>query len=337
MKNRQNEILSANDLSVGYRNGKRESVILSGLNLSLRQGELVCLLGANGIGKSTLLRTLSGVQPPISGTIAIAGKEISNYTQQQLSKLISIVYTDRTLAGALTVTELVSLGRHPYTGFFGRLGSEDKDMVAHAIETVGMSHKASSYIATLSDGERQKAMIARALAQETPIIILDEPTAFLDVASRIETMNSLHRLASEEHKAILLSSHDISQPLALAHRLWLLRNDRTMIEGQTESLVLSGELHNLFANRQVSFDPEIGDFIADRNFSRQVKLVCQDPLLRRWIINALKRNDIGLSDNSPDTITALSPTSIKHGSTEYNSIETLLSAITSADTEIGVV
>ena len=253
-------MLSIIDLTVGYRNGNRINEVLGHLNLSLYAGELVCLLGANGIGKSTLLRTISGVQPALRGTIEINGRDLTDYSSKELSKLIGIVYTDRTLAGALTVEELVSLGRQPYTGFFGRLDAEDRQVVADAIESVGMSHKTHDYVATLSDGERQKAMIARALAQETPIIILDEPTAFLDVASRIETMQLLRQLALSQQKAILLSTHDVGLSLPLTDRLWLVTADSTVIEGTTKQLIADGTLNNLFPGRNVAFDSSVMDF-----------------------------------------------------------------------------
>ena len=253
-------MLSTIDLTVGYRNGKRVAEVLKHLNLSLYAGELVCLLGANGIGKSTLLRTISGVQMALNGVVEVNGRDLTAYSSKELSKLVGIVYTDRTLAGALTVEELVSLGRQPYTGFFGRLDDDDHRVVADAIESVGMSHKTHDYVATLSDGERQKAMIARALAQETPIIILDEPTAFLDVASRIETMQLLRQLAQSQQKAILLSTHDVGLSLPLTGRLWLVTADSTVVEGTTEQLIADGTLNNLFPNRNVAFDSAVMDF-----------------------------------------------------------------------------
>ena len=257
-------MLSTKDLSVGYRNGNRVNEVLEHLNLWLYAGELVCLLGANGIGKSTLLRTISGIQPVLKGVIEIKGRELAAYSSRELSKLIGIVYTDRTLAGALTVEELVSLGRQPYTGFFGRLDSDDRKIVKEAIGAVGMSYKSHDYIATLSDGERQKAMIARALAQETPIIILDEPTAFLDVASRIEIMQLLRQLAQSQQKAILLSTHDVGLSLPLTDRLWLVTADSSVIEGTTEQLIANGTLNNLFPNRNVTFDSNVMDFRVKR-------------------------------------------------------------------------
>lgn len=256
-------LLTTRGLTVGYRSGHSDTAILSGLNLDLCRGEMVSLLGSNGIGKSTLLRTLTGVQYPLAGTVEVGGRPITAYTVRQLARTIAIVYTDRTHAGALTVKELVSLGRHPHTGFFGRLGSDDRRLVTNAMERVGISHKRDEHLARLSDGERQKAMIAKALAQQTPIIIMDEPTAFLDAASRIETMSLLHDLAAHDNKAILLSTHDIAPAIDLSHRLWIVKADRTLLSGSPSELIRRPDgLPDLFAGRGVTFDPDARDFKA---------------------------------------------------------------------------
>ena len=174
----QSVVIEAKDLTIGYRHGKRGEVVHSHLNFALCRGELTCLLGSNGAGKSTLLRTLAAVQPPLSGDITLLGKPLASYSPKERSREIGIVLTDKTQAGGLSVRELVALGRQPHTGFFGRLGKEDHEIIDHALEAVGMAEKASKYTAELSDGERQKVMIAKALVQECPLILLDEPTAF---------------------------------------------------------------------------------------------------------------------------------------------------------------
>ena len=255
-----NAIFTTRDLAVGYRNGKNEVTLLKDLNLSLAKGKLVALLGQNGAGKSTLLRALTCDEKPLSGTIQVNGKNLAEMSQKERSRIIGLVSTDRIQAGALTVTELVGLGRQPHTGFLGRLDEEDHAIVRQAMEDSGIISKAGEYIASLSDGERQKAMIARALAQQTPIIILDEPTAFLDVASRIETMRLLQTLAHERGKAVLLSSHDISQSLMLADELWLITTDRQVVTGTTPELVASGAMNRLFTNRSIHFNKQILDY-----------------------------------------------------------------------------
>ena len=258
--NNDNTVYTTHDLAVGYRNGKTAVTLLQGLNLSLEKGKLVALLGQNGAGKSTLLRALTCDERPISGTIKVNGRNLADMSQKDRSRLIGLVSTERIQAGALTVTELVGLGRQPHTGFLGRLDDEDHEIVRQSMEDAGIIGKANEYMASLSDGERQKAMIARALAQQTPIIILDEPTAFLDVASRIETMRLLQTLAHDRGKAVLLSSHDISQSLMLADELWLITTDRHVITGSTDELVASGAMDRLFDNRSIHFNNQILDY-----------------------------------------------------------------------------
>lgn len=259
MKN-NNAILTTHHLAVGYRNGKQQVTLLSDLNLRLERGKLVALLGQNGAGKSTLLRALTCDERPLDGSIESAGKNLLDMPQRERSRLLGLVSTERIQAGALTVTELVGLGRQPHTGFLGRLDEEDHEIVRQAMADAGIIDKADEYIASLSDGERQKAMIARALAQQTPIIILDEPTAFLDVASRIETMRLLQTLAHERDKAVLLSSHDISQSLMLADELWLITTDRQVLTGTTQDLLADGAMNRLFKNRDIHFNPAILDY-----------------------------------------------------------------------------
>lgn len=326
-------VLNAKDLTVGYRKGNSTSPVISGLNLSLCRGKLVALIGANGIGKSTLLRTLVGNQPPLEGEVSISGIRIGEISRKDLSLLLGIVNTERTQAGALTVREVVSLGRQPYTGFLGILSKNDKSIVEKAMQDAGILHKASSFLAELSDGERQKVMIAKALAQCTPIIILDEPTAFLDVASRMETMLLLHNLAHKQNKAVLLSSHDLSQSMMLADELWVVTNDRKIISGNTEDVVLSGAMDSIFASSIISFDLLQGDFCINLDSQYDIKLNCNDKILKKWIGNALKRNgyDISNDEACKNEITAISPNEITvstaQGSIKANSISDMIAII----------
>lgn len=304
-------ILSTRQLTAGYRKGSITTPILTDLNLNLKQGALVALVGANGIGKSTLLRTIVGNHPPLSGEISISGNNINEISRQELALSLSIVTTDRTQAGGLTVKELVSLGRQPYTGFLGILGKQDRKIIEESLTAAGIAHKAHNFVAELSDGERQKAMIAKALAQQTPLIILDEPTAFLDVESRMETMLLLHNLAHKQNKAILFSSHDLSQSLLLADELWIVTHDRQLICGNTEDLALSGALNRIFASNHIRFDQKQGDFCINVPCQYKVNLICKDKILKRWIRNALRRNDIATDSTrqSKITIDASSPQS----------------------------
>jgi iron complex transport system ATP-binding protein len=201
--------LSFHHLSIGYNTGSRDIVIAEGLTGSLPEATLTCLIGRNGTGKSTLLRTLAGLQPPLAGEVLLNGKSLRQLSSTQRARQVSVVLTQRPEVQNLTVRELAGMGRSPYTGFFGTLHENDWKVVDEALHQVGMAGFSHRKIQTLSDGERQKVMIAKALAQQTPVIILDEPTAFLDHPSKVETMTMLQRLATEMDKTIVLSTHDI--------------------------------------------------------------------------------------------------------------------------------
>lgn len=252
-------VIQTTALSIGYLHKRKvQKVVHESLDLQLYPGQLTSLLGLNGAGKSTLLRTICGFQPAIRGEIRLQGNLLSKYSAQDISRIIGVVLTEKTNAGGITVYELVSLGRHPYTGFFGQLSEQDKQIVEDSIDAVGISHKSENYVSELSDGERQKAMIAKALAQQCPIIVLDEPTAFLDVTSRIETMVLLHRLATEQNKAILLSTHDLDLAIQMSDCLWLQERSRPVVCGTPEDLILTGEFESFFNKDSIVFDHATG-------------------------------------------------------------------------------
>lgn len=281
--------LSAVNLSIGYRLGKgKVKIVHPCVDFTLERGELTSLIGLNGAGKSTLIRTLCRFQPSLGGSVTVAGKDISEYSAHEFALTVGVVLTDRTNAGGLTVRELVSLGRQPYTGFFGRLADRDRTVVEEAMKSAGISHKADNYVSELSDGERQRSMIAKALAQECPVIILDEPTAFLDVASRIETMALLHDTAHRYGKAVLLSTHDIDNALMFSDRLLLLSSETGVVSGTPEDLVLDGSLEKFFGRRGMNFDARSGRLSTSVSGDRTG--VEGDPLTARWMANALARN-----------------------------------------------
>ena len=199
-------VISLSQLSVGYSSSHP---VISDINLELKSGQLACLIGENGIGKSTLLKTLTGFLPKLNGSLLLDNRDIESFSQRELARQVSIVLTQKPDVQNLTIEEIIGLGRSPYTGFFGRLRAEDRKVVDDAIATMGIEKLRGRMIQTLSDGERQKVMIAKALAQETPVILLDEPTAFLDFPSKAETFQSLQRMAHERDKLILLSTHDL--------------------------------------------------------------------------------------------------------------------------------
>lgn len=296
-------VISAEGISIGYPKSKRQgrSCLYDNLSFQLYSGELVCLLGANGAGKSTLLRTISTSQSSLSGSIFLYDKEISNYKEKDLSQTLGLVLTDKTSVGGLTVRELVELGRYPYTGFFGQLSAEDKNIVEKAMADVCIIHKADAYVAELSDGERQKAMIAKVLAQECPIILLDEPTAFLDVASRIEITNLLHNLASKQNKTILLSTHDIELAILLADRLWLLSRQDGLQAGITEDIILNGKLDNLFDKESIVFDRISGSFLPSQQKANKVYLNAADDIFH-YIKNLLARYNYQAINNKQDCL-----------------------------------
>jgi iron complex transport system ATP-binding protein len=294
-------VIETSGLKIGYRQkGRPQKVVHDSLQLRLFAGELTSLLGLNGAGKSTLLRTICGFQPALDGKISIKGRLLSDYSQSELSRIIGVVLTEKTNAGGVTANELVSLGRHPYTGFFGKLDAKDKQIVTESLDAVGMTHKATNYVSELSDGERQKIMIAKALAQQCSVIILDEPTAYLDVTSRIETMSLLHRLATEQKKAILLSTHDLDLAIQMSDCLWLQEKRRPIMCGTPEDLILGGFFETFFDKKGIKFDPSTGKLTADKP---SVPIAVEgDFNTAYWVGNALIRNGFRPSSKDESTI-----------------------------------
>ena len=240
-------MISLQNLTVGYG----EKAILSDINQTLEPGRLVCLLGSNGVGKSTILRTLAGFLQPLAGKVLLDGKDLSSLSLSQRSKTVSIVLTERVEVPYMKVADLVGMGRSPYTGFFGKLTKEDKQIVGEAIEMVGISNLAERTIDTLSDGERQKAFLAKALAQQTPIILLDEPTAFLDFHAKLSTLRLMLKLAHETNKIILMSTHDVEMALRLSDILWIVQDGKIQT-GTTTSLTESGILRQFLGDEAIS-------------------------------------------------------------------------------------
>jgi iron complex transport system ATP-binding protein len=273
-------MIELKELTIGYAQKNNTKVVASGINATLHSGRLTCLIGANGIGKSTLLRTLSAFQPPLSGEIFIDNESpipLSTLTDKQLSRLIGVVLTEKPDVQNMTVFELVGLGRSPYTGFWGRLNEEDKEVVKESLRLVGIESLQDRLIQTLSDGERQKTMIAKALAQQTPVIYLDEPTAFLDYPSKVEMLTLLRHLARETGKTIFLSTHDMELALQIADELWLMTagtpssdtaespsnnglcqnpKETTLIIGTPRELAANGSLSHFIDRPGLHFDPQ---------------------------------------------------------------------------------
>lgn len=253
-------LLNFNQLQTGYHQNREILEVSTQLSALLRRGELICLLGANGCGKSTLLKTLCGFLPPLFGHIQINGRPMEALTRKERARQIAVVLTDRVDNPLLTVEEMVGLGRSPHTNFLGRMQPSDYEKTWSAMEMAGIAHKKEASLNQLSDGERQKAFIAKALAQDTPLIVLDEPTAVLDLPARVSIMHLLRKLCKHHEKSILLTTHDLDLALQMADRLWLLGKSPGIMTGAPEDLLLQGKLQSLFENHGIEMDPKTGLF-----------------------------------------------------------------------------
>jgi iron complex transport system ATP-binding protein len=252
-------VLAAKGLAIGW-GGRRERVLASGIDLEVEEGELAVLVGPNGSGKSTLLRTLVGLQPPLRGSVELCGSEIARLPVTERSRRAASVFTDRFDSGYFTVFDIVAFGRYPYTDARGRLEPRDLSAVRGAIAAVGLSSLATRGFMELSDGERQKALIARTIAQDSPLLVLDEPTAFLDAPARVEVFHIVQNLARSSRKAVVLSTHDIDHALRYADRLWLMDREHRFRSGAPEDLALSGGIGRAFDGEGFRFDLGSGTF-----------------------------------------------------------------------------
>lgn len=250
------ETIELRNLSIGYQTKHGIKTVATGIDGTIKSGELTCLLGANGVGKSTLLKTLSSFQPKTGGEILLEGRELSEYSDKQLSRLIGVVLTEKPDVRNMTVRELVSLGRSPYTGFWGTYSKDDLQVVDEAIAMVGIEPLKKRMVHTLSDGERQKVMIAKALAQQTPVIYLDEPTAFLDYPSKVEVLQLLCRISREADKVIFLSTHDVELALQMADTIWLMTQGESVAIGSPKTLAEQGALGRFIEREGIVFDPK---------------------------------------------------------------------------------
>lgn len=283
-------VLACRNLTIGYQNQKTGiKEISKNLNLKLNPGELVCLVGPNGSGKSTLIRTLTGIQPPLSGEVLLLNKKISDHSSEEKAKTLSVVLTTPVEVGFMTAFDIVALGRFPHTNWAGRLTEDDNEIVLSAIASVGAGDLTHRFIHEMSDGERQKVMIARALAQEPVLMVLDEPTAFLDLPHKIETMRILRSVAQSTGKAILLSTHDLNLAIRCADRLWIIDPHGTLISGIPEDLILSGIFGSAFGVHGVSFDPMRGEFTIPIEKKGTFVLEAEKSVKQIWTQYALER------------------------------------------------
>lgn len=278
-------ILETHGLSVGYRAGHP---LTEPLSLRLHGGELVCLLGPNGAGKSTLLRTLTGLQAPLAGQVRIRGTLLAERPRGELARDLSVVLTDAAHPGMMSVAAVAALGRIPYTGWLGRLGEADRRIVTAALERVGLAELSDRPVGELSDGERQRVHLARALAQDTELIVLDEPTIHLDLPGRVTILELLRGLARDTGRAVLASTHELELALQIADVLWLLTADGHLHAGAPEDLALQGVLQSVFRHAHVVFDAERGGFRFRHEGGRAV-VVHGEGDARRWTERALRR------------------------------------------------
>ena len=252
--------LETQDLCIGYHACSQRKPVASEINLQLYSGRLTCLIGANGIGKSTLLRTLAGLQKPLKGNVIIDDTPMTQFSAQELARKISIVLTDQSHPGNLQVDQVVGLGRLPYTNWLGSLSEHDKLIVIESLGKTNALHLTKRGFGELSDGERQKVMIARALAQEPEVMILDEPTAYLDWPNRVDLLMNLKSIAKDTNKTILISSHDLDLVLQIADQIWLMDFQKPIICGNGPDLIKDGALENVFSSPHGRFDASRGGF-----------------------------------------------------------------------------
>ena len=259
-KQEKHIILKTEDLSIGYLKKKEQNIVTSNISVTLNKGEFVAILGKNGIGKSTFLRTISKVQPTLSGNIALKEKNLKSYTNNELSKTIGVVLTERLPESQLTVFEIVAFGRQPYTNWVDKLTPEDKNKVEWAIQETEIKHLKDKRFYELSDGQLQRALIARALAQDTEIIILDEPTAHLDLHHTLKIFNLLQKLTTQFSKTVIISTHQLNLALQFANNI-LLFTENEVIEGDVNQLSEKGAFDNLFPKECVSFNKDLKQFV----------------------------------------------------------------------------
>lgn len=280
-------------LSIGYPSKAGPRALLTQLNLRLREGDFIALAGPNGSGKSTLIRTLAGLQKPLQGTVYLLGEPVSSLSAARLSRQIAFVGTDWIQVNNLKVVDLVSLGRFPYTGFLGKLSADDYRICEEAIRITGLEALSHRHFDELSDGEKQRAMIARALAQQTPIIFLDEPIAFLDISHKFEIIRILADLSRNHGKCILFSIHDIHIAMREAGFLWLIQND-TILTGTPEDCMLNGSLKEVVGGDLLEINPFSGEFYLPAKTRVFVSLDGKG-YRTDWTIRALERNEIGIN------------------------------------------
>ena len=288
MNTKSKNIINISQLDIGYSLTKRKNITVhSDINLSFSLGELTVLVGKNGIGKSTLLRTICNLQKPLKGNINIFNKDLNQYSYNSLAKKISFVSTEAINVGYMRVFDFVALGRFPYTNWLGKLTNKDVLSVNEALKLVRMESFSQKYLNEISDGERQRVMIARTLAQDTDIIILDEPTAFLDMPNKYEIIHLLNYLTKTKNKTIIFSSHDIDIAMRECDKMCLMFDD-DITEGAPEDLILNNSFSDIFKNTNLNFNVKTGEFQTLKHSNNHIGLVGEGDSFF-WTKKALER------------------------------------------------
>ena len=304
-------------LSLGYAKGNVRKEILHGLDFELFSGEMTCLLGPNGAGKSTLVKAILGQLKPFQGEVLLYGKVSSGYSNELLAKELSVVLTEPFLPGNMTVGQLVAMGRIPHTGWTGKLSDKDREVVQKSLSATNIEYLRDERLSEISDGQRQKALIARALAQDGKVMVLDEPTAHLDLVNRYEIMHLLREISKNQGKAILVVTHDLEIALETADRFWLLNCKTRLISGLPEDLVISGQINQILPGKKFHFSVEKGRIESKKE---ELKFNISGPkILATWISKALEK--AGIKELSETINVSEDPFLIRYLNGEYKSIE----------------
>lgn len=289
-------LLQTNDLAIGFRNDKqRTHVLQEKIDLSLNAGDFICLIGPNGCGKSTLIRTLSGIDRPIKGEVSVGQQNVHALSDAERSKWLGIVLTDKASVENITVEEIVALGQYHNSGWFGNLGPAEQEKVNKAIDQVGLAGFEDHHYHILSDGEKQRAFIAKVLCSEAPLLMLDEPTAHLDIPTRVEIMMLLRELSRELGRAVLISTHELDLAMQLADEIWLMNPGHTLFKGTPEELLLSGSLDKTFGKALLHFNPHSGSFCVETTSTGKLLLLGSGELTE-YTRQALQRLGFQIAD-----------------------------------------
>ena len=327
--------LQLKNLSIGYFSGNSKKEVQKNINLTAHKGELIALIGTNGCGKSTLLRSISCLQPVLNGQILLDGMNIIEMSPKKRATQISVVLSTQESIASFTVKELIAIGRDPFTGWLGNLDDNDKEMIHNAIEVTHLQGYENRNIHKLSDGERQRVFIARAMAQDTPLMVLDEPTSHLDLPNRISTLLLLQKLARQTSKTILISTHELETAMQVADKIWLMKKHAGISVGTPEDLILTGAINSAFdnnkSNADYTFNDLTGGFLINQHQNNSVFVTLEggNEIVRKWTLQALRKNGYIVSSKGEIDIIINEGThnwqiQTKHETIAANSIEELI-------------